>query len=90
MSLFYHLILPKQIEMASLLFIQSELPDEVMTDEVMTDEVMTDEVFRVVARGQPFRNFSSYSTLQFFTINVNLSFRTSKYLEVEQVIHPPF
>lgn len=85
MSLFYHLILPKQIKMASLLFIQSELPDE-----VMTDEVMTDEVFRVVARGQPFRNFSSYSTLQFFTINVNLSFRTSKYLEVEQVIHPPF
>ena len=43
MSLFYHPILPKQIEMASLLFIQSELPDEVMTD----------EVFRVVARGQP-------------------------------------
>lgn len=85
MSLFYHLTLPKQIKMASLLFIQSELPDE-----VMTDEVMTDEVFRVVARGQPFRNFSSYSTLQFFTINVNLSFRTSKYLEVEQVIHPPF
>lgn len=85
MSLFYHLILPKQIKMASLLFIQSELPDE-----MMTDEVMTDEVFRVVARGQPFRNFSSYSTLQFFTINVNLSFRTSKYLEVEQVIHPPF
>ena len=85
MSLFYHLILPKQIKMASLLFIQSELPDE-----VMTDEVMTDEVFRVVARGQPFRNFSSYSTLQFFTINVNLSYRTSKYLEVEQVIHPPF
>ena len=85
MSLFYHLILPKQIEMASLLFIQSELPDE-----VMTDEVMTDEVFRVVARGQPFRNFSSYSTLQFFTINVNLLFKTSKYLEVEQVIHPPF
>lgn len=85
MSLFYHLILPKQIKMASLLFIQSELPDE-----VMTDEVMTDEVFRVVARGQPFRNFSSYSTLQFFTINVNLLFRTSKYLEVEQVIHPPF
>lgn len=80
MSLFYHLILPKQIKMASLLFIQSELPDEVMTD----------EVFRVVARGQPFRNFSSYSTLQFFTINVNLLFRTSKYLEVEQVIHPPF
>ena len=65
--------------MASLLFIQSELPDEVMTD----------EVFRVVARGQPFRNFSSYSTLQFFTINVNLLFRTSKYLGVEQVIHPP-